>query len=140
MSYTRKTADIVTSNELDFVLEQIKANSEVARLLLRQRHSLETLQEDYVDYISISNSDKTKISYLTQERIKQLQEKGECIWSSSKRFHAKPGAFISKLFKNIHPKEVEIFSTLFRNIQSKVDFTFRVVNGSNIRKYYHYYC
>jgi len=138
MAYLRKTADIVTSNEFDYVLEQIKDNSEVARLLLKQRHSLETLQEDYIDYISISNSDKTKISYLTKERIQYLQERGECVWSSSKRFHIKPGAFVQKLFKNITPREIEVFSTLFRNIQSKIDFKFKVVKGVDILEYYYH--
>jgi hypothetical protein len=144
MAYTRKTSDIFTSHELDYVLEQIKDNSEVARLLLKHRHPIESLVENHINYLSISNSDKTKISYLTTERAQNIIESSpygsgaDELWSSTRRFHAKPGAFIGKVFKNIHPKEVEIFSTLFRNIQSKIDFSFKVVTGSNIRKYYHY--
>jgi hypothetical protein len=144
MAYIRKTSDILTSHEIDFVLEQIKDNSEVARLLLKLRHNNELLVDNPINYISISSSDKTKISYLTQERAQLIIENSpygegaDELWNSSKRFHVKPGAFVQKIFKNISPKEVEVFATLFRNIQSKIDFTFKVVNGSSIRKYYHY--
>ena len=118
MAYIRKTTDILTSHELDFVLEQIKDNSEVARLLLKKRHLIESLQENHVNYISISNSDKTKISYLTSERSQSIinsspyGESSDELWSSSRRFHVKPGAFISKIFKDISSREIEIFSTL----------------------------
>ena len=138
MAYTRKTSDIITSYDLDCVLEQIKDNSEVARLLLKQRHPIENLVDNHINYISISNSDKTRISYLTPERLDALLSNGEDVWTSSKRFHIKPGAFISKIFKNIHPKEVENFSQLFRNVQTKITTNFKIVSGSNILRYYHY--
>ena len=138
MAYTRKTSDIITSNELDYVLEQIKDNSEVARLLLKNRHSNENLVDNHINYISISNSDKTRISYLTPERIESLLSRGEDLWTSSKRFHIKPGAFVSKLFKDISPREVEKFATLFRNVQTKVEFRFKVVGSDSIMNYYHY--
>jgi hypothetical protein len=143
MAYIRKTTDILTSHELDFVLEQIKDNSEVARLLLKKRHPIESLQENHVNYISISNSDKTKISYLTSERSQSIinsspyGESSDELWSSSRRFHVKPGAFISKIFKDISSREIEIFSTLFRNIQSKIDYEFKIVSGEDILRYYH---
>lgn len=143
MAYIRKTSDILTSHELDLVLEQIKDNSEVARLLLKKRHLIESLQENHVNYISISNSDRTKISYLTPERSQSIissstyGEYADELWSSSRRFHVKPGAFISKIFKDVSPREIEIFSTLFRNIQSKIDYEFKIVNGRDILKYYH---
>lgn len=138
MAYTRKTSDIITSLELDYILEQIKDNSEIARLLLKQRHSIENLVDNHINYISISQSDRTKISYLTQERIENLLQNGEDLWTSPKRFHIKPGAFISKLFRNIHPREVENFSQLFKNVQTKINSNFKVVNGDNIYHYYHY--
>jgi hypothetical protein len=143
MAYVRKTTDILTSHELDCVLEQIKDNSEVARLLLKKRHLIESLQEDHVNYISISNSDKTKISYLTSERSQSIinsspyGEGADELWISSRRFHVKPGAFISKIFKDVSPREIEIFSTLFRNIQSKIDYQFKIVKGRDILEYYH---
>ena len=142
MAYIRKTTDILISYELDLVLEQIKDNSEVARLLLRKRHPIENLVDNHINYISISNSDKTKISYLTSERsqniISSSGEGSDELWSSSRRFHVKPGAFISKLFKNIHPKEVENFSQLFKNAQNNITSTFKVVSGSDILHYYHH--
>ena len=72
MAYIRKTTDILTSYDLDLVLEQIKDNSEVARLLLKKRHPIENLVDKHINYISISNSDKTKISYLTPERSQNI--------------------------------------------------------------------
>ena len=144
MAYIRKTTDILTSYEFDLVLEQIKDNSEVSRLLLRKRHPIENLVDNHINYISISNSDKTKISYLTSERSQNIissspyGEGADELWSSSRRFHVKPGAFISKIFKNIHPKEVENFSQLFRNVQTKITSTFKVITGSDILDYYHY--
>lgn len=144
MAYIRKTPDIYTSPELNLVLEQIKDNSEVARLLLRKRHLIENLVDKHINYISISNSDKTKISYLTPERSQNIissspyGEGADELWSSSRRFHVKPGSFISKLFKDISPKEVENFSQLFRNVQTKITYTLKVVSGSDIRDYYHY--
>ncbi len=144
MAYTRKTSDIITSHELNCVLDQIKDNSEVARMLLKQRHPIENLVENHINYISISNSDKTKISYLTTERANSIIESSDYgtgsdeLWSSSRRFHVKPGAFVSKLFKNISPKEVENFSQLFRNVQTKINSNFKVVSGQSILEYYHH--
>jgi hypothetical protein len=138
MAYTRKTTDIITSNDFDYVLNQIEDKSEVARLLLKQRHPIENVVDGHINYISISNSDRTKISYLTPERIESLISNGEDLWTSPKRFHIKPGAFVSKLFKDVSPREVEIFSTLFRNVQSKINLRFEVISGSKIRDYYHH--
>ena len=138
MSYTRKTADIIISNELEYILHQIKDQSEVARLLLKQRHPFENLVHNYVNYISVSNSDNTKISYLTTERIESLVNNGEDLWGSSKRFHVKPGTFVSKVFKNVSLPEVQNFSILFRNIQNKVNTHFDVLKGRDISHYYYY--
>jgi len=144
MSYIRKTADIITSNELDFVLHQIKDHSLVAKLLLKQRHPIEDLVDGHVNYISISNSDKTKISYLTKERAESIiqsspyGEGADELWSSSRRFHVKPGSFISKIFKKVSLEEVQKFSILFRNIQNKIEYNFNVVDGSKLSHYYHF--
>jgi hypothetical protein len=138
MAYTRKTSDIITSFELDYLLEQIKDSSEVARLLLKKRHQVESLVDDHVNYISVSNSDPTKISYLTTDRINYISEKGEDLWTSQKRFHIKPGSFVSKLFKGISLSEIQNFSVLFRNVVSKVDTRFEIVSGPQIRQFYHF--
>ena len=136
MPYERKTSDIFVSDELKSMLSEIESQSLVAQLLLKKRHAKEELAEDHVNWISVSSQDKSKISYLTAERAAQIDESE--IWTSSKRFHAKPGGFISKMFKNISGREVELFSTLFRNIACRPQFSFSVVRGESIRDLYHY--
>ena len=112
MAYERKTYDLFISDDLKTILEQIKSESVVADLLLKRRHQKEDLVEDPVNFISMSSQDPTRISYLTTERIGQIDEAD--YWTSSRRFHIKPGGFISKVFKNISPKDVETFSNLYR--------------------------
>lgn len=136
MSYERKTVDIYISRELAEILKAIEGESLVAKLLLRPRHPREVLVDDYVNYISLSKQDKSKLSYLSKDRIDALDETE--YWSSSKRYMAKPGSFISKLFKDIPAKEVEKFSTLLRTQSKKPPFTFNIVKGSDIKTYYYY--
>lgn len=136
MAYERKTYDLFISDELRTVLESIKSESALADLLLKRRHSKEDLVEDPVNFISISSQDATRISYLTTERIGLINE--EEYWTSSRRFHMKPGGFISKVFKNVSSKDVEIFSNLYRAEVRKPQFEFKVVTGESIRNYYHY--
>lgn len=136
MPYERKTSDIFVSDELKKILTEIESQSMVAALLLKKRHSNEDLAEDFVNYISVSLQDKGKISYLTKERAASMDESE--YWSSSRRFQAKPGGFISKVFKNIPAKEVEIFSTLFRNVSNRIEVNLRVVKGERIRDFYYY--
>lgn len=139
MSYIRKTADIFISEEFEKVLRKIQDNSEVARLLLKSRHNLDTLSDGFVNYISVAH-DPTKISYMTPDRITKIQETGDFdnIWKTSKRFSAKPGAFVKKLFKDVSNTEIEKFSTLYRTVQSNPAFRFKVVDGQDILRYYLY--
>jgi hypothetical protein len=136
MAYERKTYDLFISDELRSVLETIKSESIVADLLLKRRHSKEDLVDDPVNFISISTQDSTRISYLTTERIGIIPESE--FWTSSRRFHMKPGGFISKIFKNISSKDVEVFSNLYRAEVRKPKFDFKIVSGEDIRSYYHY--
>lgn len=141
MPYIRKTSDIFISDELKNVLEVIESQSLVAHLLLKKRHLKEDLVDDHVNFISISSNDKNKISYLNQDRITALEESGvdsSEFWKTSKRFHVKPGAFVGKIFKNITAKEVETFSNLFRAESNKEQFKLTVVNGDDIKRYYHW--
>ena len=126
---------IVISAELRQVLNEI-SDSLVAQLLLKGEHNIEDLADDFVNYISFSKKDRTKISYLPKERSEGLTEE-EC-FMTSKRIMAKPGGFISKVFKNIPEKEVEKFSTLFRSEITKPRLNFEVVEGSEIKAYYLY--
>ena len=135
MAYERKTYDLIISEELRAVLSEIESDSLVAKLLLKKRHDKEDLVEDPINFISIAH-DKTKISYLTTDRIAKIEDPS-LYWSSSRRFAVKPGGFISKLFKNIPAREVEKFSNLYRAQSNKAKFTFNVVEGNHIKTYYH---
>jgi hypothetical protein len=136
MPYERKTFDLIISEELKAVLSEIEADSQVAKLLLKKRHDKEDLVEDPINFISVAH-DKTKISYLTTDRIAKIEDPS-LYWSSSRRFAVKPGGFISKLFKDIPAREVEKFSNLYRAQANKVQFTLKVIEGGEILKYYHY--
>jgi hypothetical protein len=134
MAYERKTVDIVISDELRDILAEFESDSLVAKLLLKKRHEKDLLVENPINYISVAH-DKTKISYLTHDRIEKLEPTQ--YWSSSRRFAARPGTFISKIFKDISGKEVEKFSNLYRSHSNKPEFTFKIVEGGEILKYYH---
>ena len=136
MPYERKTSDILISDELRKILTEIESQSIVAEMLLRKRHSNESLAEDFVNYISVSLQDKGKISYLTPERASAMDSSE--YWTSSRRFHAKPGGFISKIFKDVSGKDVEIFSTLFRNVSNRINTNLQVIKGERIRDFYYY--
>ena len=135
MAYERKTYDLIISEDLRSVLLEIESDSLVAQLLLKKRHDKEDLVEDPINFISVAH-DKTKVSYLTTDRIAKIEDPS-LYWSSSRRFAVKPGGFISKLFKNISAKEVEKFSNLYRAQSNKAKFTLKVVDGYDIKTYYH---
>ena len=136
MPYERKTHDVLLSDKLKAVLSEFESDSVVASLLLKKRHDKEDLVDNPISFISISSDDVTKISYMTQDRMSIVNP--DEYWTSSRRFQAKPGAFIGKIFKNIPAKEVEKFSNLYRSHVNKPKFTFKVVCGESIREYYHY--
>jgi hypothetical protein len=141
MIYERKTVDILISNDFRTLLESIQSESTVAKLLLKKRHQKSDLVENPVNYISISSDDKNKISYLSKDRVDNLTAEGmslEDLWITSKRYHVKPGSFISKIFKDIPNKEVEKFSSLFKSESNKINFRFDIVSGLDIKSYYHH--
>lgn len=129
-----KVKNINISEKLKQIISNFRNKSVVANLLLEDTVFEDQLVTNPVDYLSTSNSDSTKISYLTKERISKIDQSE--IWSTSKRYHSKPGSIISKIYKNISPREVENFSNLFRAFSDKKEFTFEVVK-SDIIKYYH---
>lgn len=136
MAYERKTNDLFISDELRDTLKEIESESIVASLLLKKRHDKDELVDNPVNFISISRDDRTKISYLTSERMADLSE--DLYWTTSRRFQAKPGAFISKIFKGVSSKEVEKFSNLFRSQVLMPKFRFDIIKGESIRGYYHW--
>lgn len=136
MPNERKTFDIHISNELRELLNVIKTESLVASLLLRTTHEVEQLVDSPMNYISISSSDRTKLSYLSTDRLFSIPTNE--YWTSSRRYFAKPGAFVTKVFKDIPAKEIEVFSNLFRTHSKKREFELQVVRGEKIREYYFY--
>lgn len=134
MPYERKTIDISVSEDLREILKEIEGESIVASLLLKRRHNKEDLVESYVDFISISSQDRGKISYLTNDRMESVDANE--YWTSSRRYHTKPGSFITKLFTGVSAKEIEKFSGLFRSQSQKTKFVFKIVNGKEIKRYY----
>ena len=136
-AYIRKTIDLYISDSLRDLLEQFKDESQVASLILHKRLPKEDVVDNNVNFISISDSDKTKISYLTEDRIEKIsQSSTDDYWTTSKRFHCKPGAFVTKLFKGIPQKEIEKFSNLYKAFSDKKDFTIEIISGQEIAKYY----
>lgn len=135
MPYIRKTSDIFISEEFSEILHLMEGQSNIASLLLRRRHSVDSLVENHVNYISVSKSDKTKISYLTADKFNSVDGN---FWHSSRRVNIKPGSFLRKIFKDVSNVEVEKFASLYKSIQTSPKFTFKVVEGSDISKYYLY--
>ncbi len=134
MTHSEKTFNLIISEELKHLLKQFEVNSGVAQLLLQGEIDSELVVNNPINYISIA-SDRGKISYLTQDRIKHLDEPS--IWSSSKRFATRPGSLVGKIFKNISSSEVEKFSNLYRSHAIKSQFKFKIVEGEDIQKYYY---
>lgn len=136
--YVRKTQDLFISDKLRELLTIFHSESEVARRLLLKRVLCDDIIEDHVNFISISDSDPTKISYLTKDRSTKISESSDDnYWTTSKRFHCKPGALVQKLFKGISSKEVEKFSNLYKSFVMKKDLVFKIVSGNDIKQFYH---
>ena len=53
-------------------------------------------------------------------------------WESSRRYQTRPGALVSKIFKNISGKEIEIFSNLFIFSTTLITFGFFVDIGFSL--------
>lgn len=139
----RKTSDIFISDEFRHILEKFSDKSEIASTILHRRIDKDILAEDHVNYIGVSILDKSKISYLSPERILKIEQSStDDYWTSSMRFAGKPGAFINKLFKlGYFPQtELEKFATLYKTFSNPVNFEFKVVTGDDIRKYYYGGC
>lgn len=138
MAYIRKTTELIISDDLRSVLLEMQESSVVARLFLKKRTAFEDLKENYVDYLSISREDRTKLSYLSVDRIERLEKSGGDLWTSSSRFHARPASVIRKVFNDVTDKDIEIFNNVYRAHINQLRFELKVVKGEDIRKYYHY--
>jgi hypothetical protein len=137
MPYERKTVDINSSESFRNYLSRFKKTSEIADILHKERIDKDIVLENHIDYISISEGDPTKISYLTKERIELIKSRNECLWTSSKRFHCKPGAFVSKILKDISSKSIESFSNQYKSLATQQEFKFEIVDGAKIKDFYY---
>lgn len=125
---------IILSPELVEILFSMESQSEIARMLIHQDFDKSILVENHPNFIGVSKDDRIKISYLPFDRINTTEDK----WNGSRRIMAKPGVFLRKIFKEVSDKEVETFATLYKNLQTRPDFEFKIVEGSDIRKWYYY--
>ena len=110
---------LIISDELRDFLRVIETQSLVAKLLLGR---IDMHKEGYefvdhpVNYISMSHDDRTKIAYLTPDRVDILLKEGVDLWTTRYRYKARPGSFIKKLFKIEELSEEEILKIIASNI------------------------
>lgn len=139
LDYERKTADIFLSDKMKNVLEMIKDKSNIAKLLLYKRIDKSLMIDDYVNYIGVSENDSSKISYLTKDRINDIEKSSTLdYWDSNKRIACRPGTFLSKIFKDVAPRDVENFANLYKTFSTNRNIEFKVVQGDLIKDYYSY--
>lgn len=156
MTKEENRSQIHISKRLRKVLERIYTESWIAKKLLTGIEP-EILVEDHINYIDISHSDPTKISYLTNKKldqaIKSFTEKHygngtkkvlslnhipmDLIFKAKGRVKIKFGSFVHKLLKDVEPKDVEKFSSLMKSIMLQPNYQMKIVEGSDIPKYYH---
>ena len=107
-------------------------------LLLAYNYGLDSVREDAVDYVSVSEDENNMISYLTEDRRQRLVEEGEFLWTSDKRFKIRASRIIRKIFKDSHVEEfykdtdIERFTNLYVSNRGAKDYEFIVVSGSSI--------
>ena len=128
---------LVISQDLQDVLIHLKS-SLGAQLLLRKDHTSEAIVDDPVNYLSVSNSDKTKISYLSQDRIEKLDP--DEIWTSGRRYHGRPASILQKVFEcdvvGLTNRDLETFANQYRSFFTNDNIELKVVSGDLIKKYY----
>jgi len=134
---TQQTTQIYISSDLRIILEQIQDNSTIAKLILQGVHVKDDLPENHINYLSISESDSSKISYLTSERYSRILKSGRDVWGIAGRVYGRPGSVVSKLFNLDGGRDVELFNNLYKAALSKTKYEFKIVSGDDIRKYYH---
>ena len=132
------------SENLRKLLQKIESSSVIASCILdstKEGHNL-TIIENGIDYLSISEADSSKISYLNCDRMASIDETN--YWISRKRYHILPGKVISKLFDKtilikgiITSKDIEIFSNVYRSCQIENKVKFEIVKGNDIKRYYY---
>jgi hypothetical protein len=124
---------LVISEELKDLLKNFP-NDPISYFLLNPNPDL--LISDHPNFLSISKDELTKISYLTPDRFSSISDSD--IWTTSKRFKAKPGSLINKLTSLFNARQIENFTNLFKTFAlNKFDNSrFKIVSGEDIKKWY----
>jgi len=134
----KKTSFIYIDDRFARILENFRDDSVYAHLLLNRRVNSDLLVDGYVNYMSTSNKDLQRISYVTPGRTPKIMEKGLDIWKCSERYTCKPGSFLNKIFRDVSPVEVEKFASFWKTFAVERDNTFEIITGDDIRSYYGY--
>ena len=127
------------SIDLVDILKKMSTESNLAKTLLQKEICSSILVDDHANYLGLSSNDKTRISYLNKERELKILSKDLNVWDcTNMRYQAKPGAFLSKIFKQdfLNNKEVEKFANLFKTYTLQSLFKFDVVDGKDIKHWY----
>jgi len=90
--------------------------------------------DEPINYIGISISDPSKLSYLTRDRFENISQ--DEIWSSSRRYQAKPSGILSKIFRKIDYVEMEKFIDSIKSEGSKIHTQFSIATGEEILLWY----
>lgn len=122
------------SPEFKNLLESISGKSLYARTILEGKISLEEVVDEPINYIGISISDPSKLSYLTRDRFENISQ--DEIWSSSRRYQAKPSGILSKIFRKIDYAEMEKFIDSIKSEGSRIHTQFSIATGQEILLWY----
>lgn len=122
------------SPELSELLRSISSESIYADILLGGDIDPEDMSENPIDYLGLSTSDPTKLSYLTQDRISKIQP--DELWSSTKRYQGKPSVVLSKIFKKVNYQEFEKFTNSIKKSSALSQTYFSVFSGEDLIQWY----
>lgn len=121
---------MIISSRLKQILRD--TDNKLLRILMKTRCD--------IDYIDISHTDMSMISYITTERIKRLKDKYQesyenHIWKEN-RYDIKIGKFIKQIL-NIQDSYIEIIVNKYKSIIDE-DLKFRVVKGIDIKIFFYH--
>jgi len=88
-----------------------------------------------IDYLDTSKKDPYKISFIHKSKIKNTDD----IWSKNRNI-LKPGKLLKRILPNTPNEKIEYFSNFYKSVidNNKNEYTFKIINGDFIKKYYHY--
>ena len=123
---------------LNYLTEMSEVNP-IAKILLEEVK--DSFKEEHPDYFDISHDDKKKLSYLNDDRRKNLQVSE--YFTPNLRYHTSPGKLLNKLLlPNIKESVpnwnvvLEEFSNMFQALACFEGKSFELWEGEDIRKAY----